>query len=82
MKIQEAGLAAIVLTVCLSFFASVILSAIGRPVPADLQSVINTVFTAFAVVVPTWLAVGRTEQQKQEAYRAGLREYDGLRVGK
>jgi hypothetical protein len=82
MKIQEAGLAAIVLTVCLSFLASVILSAIGRPVAAELQGVINTTFVAFAVVVPTWLQAHRAEQQKQEAYRAGLREYDGLRVGK
>jgi hypothetical protein len=82
MKTQELGLIAIILTVCLSFFASVILSAIGRPVAPELQGVISTSFTALIVVVPTWLAVKGTEQQKQEAYRAGLAQYDTLRVGK
>jgi hypothetical protein len=82
VKTQELGLAAIVVTVCLAFFASVILSAVGRPVEASLQGVINTTFTAFAVVVPTWLAVGRSEQQKREAFQAGLKEYGELRVGK
>jgi hypothetical protein len=93
MKIQELGLTAIVVTVCLSFFTSVVLAAIGRPVPGDLQSVINTVFTAFAVVVPTWLAVGRSEKAKGEAFQSGMlaqaehyatamREYEGLKVGK
>jgi hypothetical protein len=82
MKLSELGMAAIVITVCLSFFASVILSAIGRPVSPELQGVINTTFTAFAVVVPVWLQAQRGEQQKQEAYRAGLTQYDNLRVGK
>jgi Kef-type K+ transport system membrane component KefB len=82
MKIQELGLAAIVVTVCLSFFASVILSALGRPVSPELQGVINTTFTAFAVVVPVWLQANRTEKQKQEAYAQGLNDYHGLKVGK
>jgi hypothetical protein len=35
-----------------------------------------------AVVVPTWLAQARVEREKQEAYRAGLNHYEGLRAGK
>jgi hypothetical protein len=81
MRIQELGLAAIVVTVCLAFFSSVILSAIGRPVAAELQGVINTTFVAFAVVVPTWLQANRTEQAKREAYLQGLSQYGGLRAG-
>jgi hypothetical protein len=90
---QEFGLAAIVATVCLSFFATVILSAIGRPVAPELQGVINTTFVAFAVVVPTWLQANRSEKAKGEAYQSGMvaqaghyaaamREYEGLKVGK
>jgi Kef-type K+ transport system membrane component KefB len=81
-NIQELGLSAIVVTVCLSFFASVILSALGRPVSPELQGVINTTFTAFAVVVPVWLQANRTEKQKQEAFEAGLKQYDNLTVRK
>jgi hypothetical protein len=80
MRTQELGLVAIIITVCLSFFASVILSAFGKPVAPELQGVISTSFTALIVVVPTWLAVQRTEKQKQEAFEAGLKQYDGLRV--
>ena len=82
MRTQELALAAIVVTVCVSFFASVVLSAIGRPVAADLQGVVSTTFTAMAVVVPTWLAVNRGEKQRAEAYLAGLHDYKGLTVGK
>jgi NADH:ubiquinone oxidoreductase subunit 3 (subunit A) len=53
---------------------------LGRPVSPELQGVINTTFTAFAVVVPVWLQANRTEKQKQEAFEAGLKQYDGLRV--
>jgi hypothetical protein len=82
MKTQELGLVAIIITVCLSFFASVILSAFGKPVAPELQGVISTSFTALIVVVPTWLAVGRSEQQKRDAYAQGLNDYHGLKVGK
>jgi hypothetical protein len=82
MKTQEWGLIAIIITVCLAWGGSVLASAIGRPVAADLQGVINTTFVAMAVVVPTWLAQARVEREKQEAYRAGLNHYEGLRAGK
>jgi hypothetical protein len=71
MRIQELGLTAIVVTVCLAFFSSVILSAIGRPVAAELQGVINTTFVAFAVVVPTWLQSQRNEQARSMAKQEG-----------
>jgi hypothetical protein len=80
MKTQELGLVAIIITVCLSFFASVILSAFGKPVAPELQGVISTSFTALIVVVPTWLAVGRSEKQKQDAYAQGLNDYHGLKI--
>jgi hypothetical protein len=80
MKTQELGLVAIIITVCLSFFASVILSAFGKPVAPELQGVISTSFTALIVVVPTWLAVGRSEKQKQDAYAQGLNDHHGLKI--
>lgn len=93
MKIQEISLAAIVVTICMAFFVSVLLSAFKMPVAGELQGVINTSFTALVVVVPTWLAVQRTEKAKSEAFLSGMNakaqeyneamlKYGGLKVGK
>lgn len=75
MKIQEWGLLAIVVTICVAFLASVLLSAFGMAVAPELQGVISTSFTALVVIVPTWLAVGRGEQAKSAA------RMDGYRLG-
>lgn len=70
---QEYGLALIVVTICITFFAAVVLAAIGRPVPGELQTVIITVFTALAAGVPSWLAASRITENRNAAQMANLR---------
>jgi hypothetical protein len=73
MNYQSIGLAFIVVTICLSFFASVILSALKMPVEGTLQGVINTAFTAVAAGIPTWLLTQKAEEAKGAAVTANLR---------
>lgn len=73
MKTQEIGMALIIVTICLSFFATVILSAARYPVAPELQTVVTVAFTGFVGVASGWFAGSRVSEQKQAATLAGLR---------
>lgn len=70
---QEMGMALIVLTICVSFFAVIVLAALGNPVPAELQSVVIAMFSAVAATATTWLVSTRLSEAKGAAERASLR---------
>lgn len=73
MKTQDIGIALIIVTICLSFFAALVLSAFGYNVAAEYAGAVTTVFVALAGTVGGWFASSRVGEQKQAANFANLR---------
>lgn len=73
MTVQEIGLGLVVVTICVSFFAVLVLAALGYPVPGELLTVVIALFSGVASGIPSYLFAARLGEAKEAAHTNALR---------